>query len=188
MWLRGPRCLSPAIIGPIVALAALIVAVLPGIAQAQTVTKVTSGDTVMISGVGKIRLLGVRSGDDPAFTLGNGSATGSQPRPGAPIPATPAVSGALSLKRERPSRAYLQQLVLGKRVKIQYDPMARDTSGSYAYVFLEDGTMVNAEMLRMGKARLDLSRPFAHEAEFTRLEKEARGAGLGIWTSVIARP
>jgi micrococcal nuclease len=170
-----------------VALAALIVAALSGTAHAQTVTKVTSGDTVVISGVGKIRLLGVRSGDDPAFTLGKG-ATASQPRPGAPVPATPAVSGALSLKRERPSRAFLRELVLGKHVKIQYDRMTGDKSGSYAYVFLEDGTMVNAEMLRAGKARVDLSRAFAHQAEFTRLEQEARGAGLGIWTTVIGRP
>ena len=66
--------------------------------------------------------------------------------------------------------------------------LAGATGVPCAYLFLQDGMLVNAEMLRMGKARVDLSRSFAHQAEFTRLEDEARTGGLGIWTQLIRRP
>ena len=54
----------------------------------------------------------------------------------------------------------------------------------FAYVFLPDGTMLNAEMLKNGKAKVDRSRTFAHQEEFVRLEEEARDAGLGVWAGV----
>jgi micrococcal nuclease len=92
------------------------------------------------------------------------------------------VSGGINLKPERPSRTFLNELVLGKTVRVEYD--ALHTAGERrAYVFLQDGTLVNAEMLRQGQARVDLSRPFAHEQEFKRLEAQARAAGMGIWVN-----
>ena len=48
-------------------------------------------------------------------------------------------------------------------------------------MFLEDGTLLNAEMLKAGRARLDLTRPFVRETEFKRLEGEAQSASVGIW-------
>ena len=78
--------------------------------------------------------------------------------------------------------------MLGKNVRLQYDTLAGATDVPCAYVFLQDGMLVNAEMLRMGEARVDLSRLFAHQVEFTRLEDEARTAGLGIWTQLTKRP
>ena len=74
---------------------------------------------------------------------------------------------------------FLQQLVLGKIVQIQYD--SADAGKERAYLFLEDAMLVNAELLRTGHARVDLSRPFAQAAEFKRLEDQARHAELGIW-------
>jgi endonuclease YncB( thermonuclease family) len=44
--------------------------------------------------------------------------------------------------------------------------------------------MLNAEMLKNGKAKVDRSHTFAHQEEFIRLEEEARGAGLGVWAGV----
>lgn len=168
--------------------AAVVITILPAGALAQTVTKVPSGDTVVISGVGKIRLLGVRSGDEPATRFGKGTVPPAQPRTDASKPPTPAIGGAISFKRERPSRAFLQQLVLGKVVRLQYDTLAGAKGVPRAYVFIQDGMLVNAEMLRMGKAHVDLSRSFAHQVEFKRLEDEARTAGLGIWTQLVGRP
>jgi endonuclease YncB( thermonuclease family) len=160
----------------------MALALCPTGALAQRVTKVPSGDTVVIDGVGKIRLLGVRSADEPVVRLGNRtipqqSTTDTRP------PTTPVIAGTLSPKRERPSRTFLQQLVLGKTVQLQYDSLAGGKDR--AYLFLEDGMLINAEMLRTGHARVDLSRPFAHEAEFKRLEEQARRAELGIWTQLI---
>ena len=146
-----------------------------------------SGDTLEIAGVGKIRLLGIRSADEPATRVGQGTVPPPEPRTDASRPPSPAISGAFSFRRERPSRAHLRQLVLGRVVRLQYDTMAGEGVPS-AYVFLDDGSMVNAEMLRVGRARVDVSRPFVHEVEFRRLEDEARTAGLGIWTQVVTRP
>ena len=156
-------------------------ALFPTVAFAQRVTKVPSGDEVVIDGVGKIRLLGVRSADEPAFRLG--SRPVPQPFPTDRPPTPPLITGGVSLKRERPSRTFLQNLTLGKTVRIQYDSLAGGRER--AYLFLEDGVLINAELLRTGHARVDLSRPFEHQAEFIRLEDQARRAQLGIWVQPI---
>ena len=48
-------------------------------------------------------------------------------------------------------------------------------------LFLEDGTLLDAAMLKAGSARLDLTRQFVREKEFQRLEEEAHAASVGIW-------
>jgi micrococcal nuclease len=170
------------------ALVAAFVLTLPASALAQKVTRVTSGDTVEVDGIGKVQLLGIRSADQPAVSVGQGTTPPPQPRSGPDTPPTPAVSGALKLRPERPSRDYLRQLVLGKNVRVQYDPIVGDNAGHRAYLFLDDGTLVNAEMLRAGRARVDLSREFAHEVEFKQLEAEAKHRGLGIWINGPGQP
>jgi endonuclease YncB( thermonuclease family) len=147
------------------------------------VTKVPTGDTVVISGVGKVRLLGVRSADEPALRFGHGSSPAPEPNPDGRPSAPPLISGAYNFKREQPSRAFLQKLVLGRTVRIQDDPLVGNRGDRGAYLFLDDDLFVNAEMLRTGHARVDLRREFAHEAEFKRLDEEARNARIGIWIS-----
>jgi micrococcal nuclease len=158
------------------------------VAAAQVVTKVASGDTVIIGGVGKVRLLGIRSIDESAFKVGRGSVPPQPPARSGPDPTgqspPQAASAGIKFKPSKPGRTFLQELVLGKNVRLQYDPIGDENDRSRAYVFLPDGTLVNAEMIRNGKARVDTSRPFAHEAEFQRLEKEAQASGVGIWTSI----
>jgi endonuclease YncB( thermonuclease family) len=66
---------------------------------------------------------------------------------------------------------------------VQYDPYGDENDRARAYVFLADGTLVNAEMLKKGLARVDASRPFSHQEEFERLEQDAKASGLGIWTA-----
>jgi endonuclease YncB( thermonuclease family) len=152
-------------------------------ARPLTVTKVPSGDTVVISGIGKVRLLGVRSADVRALQFGHGSSQAPQPNTDGRRPAPPLVSGAYNFKREQPSRAFLHKLILGRTVRVEYDPLVSIRGERRAYLFLDDGLFVNAEMLRTGHARVDLTREFAHEAEFKRLEDEARHARVGIWIS-----
>ena len=94
------------------------------------------------------------------------------------------VNGGIKLHPDRPSRDFLQQLALGKTIRLQYDTLIEHKATRFAYVFLPDGTMLNAEMLKNGKAKVDRSRTFAHQEEFVRLEEEARDAGLGVWAGV----
>jgi micrococcal nuclease len=156
-------------------------------ASAQVVTKVTSADTVVIQGIGKVRLLGIRSLDESAFNVGRKSVPPQPPARSGTDPAEQsppqAASAGINFKPRKPGRTYLQQLVLGKNVRVQYDSYGDENDRARAYVFLADGTLVNAEMLRKGFARVDASRPFAHQEEFERLEQEAKASGLGIWTS-----
>jgi len=127
-----------------------------------------------------VRLLGVRSTDESAFGFGRKTVPPQPPaRSGPETPPPQAASAAIKFKPNKPGRTYLQQLVLGKNVRVQYDPYGDDKDKSRAYVFLPDGTLVNAEMLRKGLARVDASRPFAHQEEFEHLEKEAQASASG---------
>jgi endonuclease YncB( thermonuclease family) len=162
---------------PRLVIAAFVIALVPAAASAQRVTKVPDGDTLVVDGVGEIHLLGIRSADEPAFALGSPPPA---PRPRQDPSTPPLISGKINLSRNRPSRDFLRKLALGKTVRIEYDPLV-GSSGNRAYVFLEDGTLLNAEMLKAGRARLDLSRQFVREQEFKRLEEEAKSRSLGIW-------
>ncbi len=161
-------------------IAAFAIAFAPAAALAQRVTKVPDGETVVVDGVGKVHLLGIKSADEPALHLGP-SGPPPQPRrdPGTPTP--PAVSGGINLTPDRPSRDFLRKLALGRTVRIEYDPLVGSRSDRGAYLFLEDGTLINAEMLKAGRARLDLTRQFVRETEFKRLEDEAIRLSVGIW-------
>jgi endonuclease YncB( thermonuclease family) len=157
------------------------------LAGAQQVTKIESGDTILVDGVGKVRLIGIRSVDESPFGVGQNRAAPARQDPPSPTSLPPsAVAGSLKLKPNRPSRDYLTTLLLGRTVKLQRDPLIGG-KGGLAYVFLDDGTLVNAEMLRQGMARTDLSREFAHEEEFKRLEAEAHESGTGVW-AISPRP
>lgn len=160
--------------------AALVIVLAPAVAWAQRVTKVPDGDTLVVLGVGEVHLLGIKRADEPALHLGP-SGPPPQPRRDGSTPAPAAVSGSVNLSPGRPSRDLLRKLALGRTVRIEYDPLAGSGSGRGAYLFLEDGTLLNAEMLKAGRARLDLTRPFVREQEFRHLEAEAQSAAVGIW-------
>jgi endonuclease YncB( thermonuclease family) len=169
------------------AAASILLLTFATISSAQVVTKVASGDTVIIEGIGKVRLLGIRSTDESAFNVGRGTVPPQPPARSGPDPAEKpppqATSAGINFRPRKPGKTFLQQLVLGKTVRLQYDTYGDEDDRAHAYVFLADGTMVNAELLRKGLARLDSSRPFAHQEEFARLEKEAQASGLGIWAT-----
>ncbi|HEX4565540.1 MAG TPA: thermonuclease family protein, partial [Vicinamibacterales bacterium] len=134
--------------------------------------------TLVVNGVGKVHLLGIKSAEQSAVELGP---TGSTAEPRREPPTTPAISGSIHLSRGRPSRDLLRKLALGKMVHIEYDSLVGSNSGRAAYLFLDDGTLLNAEMLKAGQARVDPTRQFVRETEFKRLEAEAQSAAIGIW-------
>jgi endonuclease YncB( thermonuclease family) len=157
------------------------------LARAQQVTKIESGDTIVVDGVGKVRLIGIQSMDESALGVGQNRVAPARQDPPPPTSMPPsAVAGSVKLKPNRPSRDYLTTLLLGRTVKLQRDPLVGD-KGGLAYVFMDDGTLVNAEMLRHGMARTDLSREFAHQEEFKRLEAAAHESGTGVW-AISPRP
>jgi len=83
-------------------------------------------------------------------------------------------------------RAHLftKNLVEGKKVRLEFDVQKRDRYDRLlAYVYLEDGTFVNAEIVRQGYAQVMTIPPNVKYQElFLRLQKEARENGRGLWS------
>ena len=71
----------------------------------------------------------------------------------------------------------------GKKVHLEFEPSTQydDYGRLLAYVFLMDGTLFNAELIKHGYARVIAPSPFHRYKEFRLHEKEARVAGLGLW-------
>ncbi len=76
---------------------------------------------------------------------------------------------------------YAQELLENKKVRLEYDVDAGDTRGYlYAYVYLPDGRMANAELLRMGFVKLRTIPPNVKYEDKLRIayqeaKKEKRG-------------
>lgn len=78
---------------------------------------------------------------------------------------------------------YLHQLLKGKKVRLEYDISRKDKYGrTLAYVYLEDGRFLNAELVKQGYATILTVPPdvkFAHL--FLQLQQEARENQRGLW-------
>lgn len=126
-------------------------------ARAQMVERVIDGDTLTVSGIGAVRLIGV----DAPETV--------DPRK-------------LAQYVGKEAEAFLRRLVEGKQVRLERDFEGTDKYGrTLAYVYLQDGTFVNAEIVRQGYAHAYTRFPFRHLEQFRALEREAREADRGLW-------
>lgn len=82
----------------------------------------------------------------------------------------------------RESKAYLQTLVENKRVRVTYDfPHYDRWHRTLAYVYLEDGTFVNLEMVRRGYAAALTQFPFRFLNKFRDAAHSAREGSAGLW-------
>ena len=81
------------------------------------------------------------------------------------------------------AKAYLERRLRGQKVCLEYDVDRRDRYGrELTYVYLPDGTFVNAELIRGGYAVLLTIAPnVRHAEEFARLQAEARVERRGVW-------
>ena len=81
------------------------------------------------------------------------------------------------------STIYLQQLLKDKKVRLEYDVARYDRYGrTLAYAYLEDGTFVNAHMVRNGYATVMTVPPnVKHQQTFTELAAKARRQNRGLW-------
>jgi micrococcal nuclease len=84
------------------------------------------------------------------------------------------------------SKTYLTNLLKSKRVKLEYDVVNTDQYGrTLAYVYLEDGTFVNTELVKNGYAMVMTVPPNVKYAEeFVHLQQEARENNRGLWNQV----
>ena len=80
--------------------------------------------------------------------------------------------------------AYLftKQMVDGKEARFEFDRQKRDRYGRLlAYVYLLDGTFLNAEIIKQGYGFAYTKFPFKYMEEFRRYEREARETRKGLW-------
>ena len=86
-------------------------------------------------------------------------------------------------KLGRQSYEFTKKLVEGKRVSLEFDVEKRDRYDRLlAYVYLKDGTFVNAEIVKQGYASLMTIPPNVRYAGlFAKLYQEARNNKRGLW-------
>jgi len=83
------------------------------------------------------------------------------------------------------AKEYLQQLIDGAQVRLEFDVERYDQyRRTLAYVYLEDGTFLNAELVKQGYAMVMTVPPNVKYAElFVSFQVEAREKNVGLWHS-----
>jgi micrococcal nuclease len=139
------------------------------------VTRVVDGDTFVISSGEKVRLLGI---DTPEK-----------------YDSQKLERDALSSQRDKEtikklgelSSVYAENLVLNKKVKLVKEPNHEDKDRYgrlLRYIYLEDGTSVNAKLIRDGYANVYDRFPLSVLDEYRKYEREARENKRGLWGRV----
>ncbi len=78
---------------------------------------------------------------------------------------------------------YVKRILAGRKVRLQYDVQRYDRyKRTLAYVYLDDGTFLNALLVKEGFATAATFPPNVKFAElFTKLQREARSKRRGLW-------
>lgn len=119
---------------------------------------VLDGDTILLRSGERVRYLGI---DAPEMDTGEGKAE----------------------YLAQASKDFNRRLVEGGAVRLTYDQERRDGYGRLlAYVFLQDGRMVNALMVREGLAMVMPKRPNTRYQDFLlSCQRKAIRKGMGLW-------
>jgi endonuclease YncB( thermonuclease family) len=88
------------------------------------------------------------------------------------------------------ARAFNQKLVLDRWLNLELAENSRDHYGRLlAYVFLEDGTFVNGELVQQGYAHLIRRQTRVHYWErLLNLQRQALKEKKGIWSLPVTKP
>jgi micrococcal nuclease len=131
---------------------------------ARRVIRVIDGDTLVLSPNEKIRLIGVDT------------------------PETKHPKRSVECFGQE-AREFTKRMVAGKRIRLELDQTNsalghKDKYGrTLGYVYLENGTFLNAEIVRQGYGHAYTQFPFRYLEEFRVLQRQARERGLGLWSS-----
>ena len=121
------------------------------------VVRVVDGDTLVLDGNERVRLIGVNTPESvdprrPVEYFGKEAA------------------------------AFTRRIAEGKRARLEYGEERNDRYGrTLAYVYLEDGTFLNAEIIRQGYGHAYTRFPFRYANQFRAHEREAREQRRGLW-------
>lgn len=155
--------------GKLIARSALILALILAPASqvsAQLVTRVIDGDTLVVQGIGTVRLIGV---DTPETV-----------DPRRPVQFF-----------GKEASEFTRRMAQGRVVRLEFDGTRTDRYGrTLAYVYLPDATFLNAEIVKQGYGHAYTQFPFRYLDQFRAYEREAREAERGLWAaeSAAAQP
>jgi len=123
------------------------------------VTQVIDGDTIELSNGEKVRYIGI---DAPEFFDSPGKAE----------------------KYAEESYQANRKMVENRKVKLEFDTEKKDRYGRLlAYVFTDEGIMVNEWLIANGYAKAVVYPPNVRYTDrFSRLEQEAREQKIGLWS------
>lgn len=127
-----------------------------------TVVKVTDGDTFTIDSSGrkiKIRPIGIDAPETRKTPKEDKQCYGKE------------------------AADYLKKMILGRKVRIELDKDRLDQyKRTLAYVYLEDSTFVNAELVRNGYAdTMNFAPNLKYKDTFLKLRNEAKENKRGMW-------
>ena len=137
---------------------------IPEAGDLRKVIRVVDGDTIVVSPNEKVRLIGVDT----------------------PETVHPKKSVACFGKE---AKQFTRDAVEGKSIRLVMDKVnsKRQHKDKYrrtlAYAYLDDGTMLNRELIRQGYAHAYTRFQFRHLVEFRELERAARVEAVGLWAS-----
>ena len=139
-----------------------------GHSEVRKVIRVVDGDTIVVSPNEKVRLIGVDTPEtvDPRKAI---ECFG------------------------KAAKDFTRSAVQGKTIRLVLDNVNavrhhKDRYGRIlAYVYLENGTMLNRELIRQGYAHAYTRFPFRYLVEFRQIERAARTEALGLWSSCPVR-
>jgi len=135
------------------------------------VKRVVDGDTILLETGERVRLIGI---DTPELHESNKLYRDAQR----------AKEDITAIQRlGRRAYEFTKNLVEGKRVSLEFDVERHDRyKRLLAYVYLKDGTFVNAEIVKQGYASLMTFPPNVKYADlFVKLYQEARENRRGLW-------
>lgn len=119
--------------------------------------RVIDGDTIQLDGGERVRLIGV---DTPETV-----------DPRRPVQYF-----------GKEASAFTRKLTEGRTVRLEFGDETFDRyHRTLAYVYLPDGTFLNAEIIRQGYGFAYTRFPFRYQEEFVRLERQAREERRGLW-------
>lgn len=149
-------------------------AVLPQHSPLIYVTKAIDGDTIKLSTGEHVRMIGIDTPESRYNTKLQRDAHRSRKD-------TKEI-----LKMGKDASGFTKNLVEGKRVRLEFDVQKHDKYGRLlAYVYLDDGTFVNAKIVGEGYAQVMTIPPNVKYADiFLKLQKEAREKHRGLWNEI----
>ncbi len=126
-------------------------------AEIYKVERVIDGDTLLLINGEKVRLIGVN--------------TPETKHPQKPVEYF-----------GKEAHLFTKQMIEGKEARFEFDRQKRDRYRRLlAYVYLLDGTFLNAEIIKQGYGFAYTRFPFKYMEEFRRYEREARETRRGLW-------